>query len=68
MGKLYGKNPASAPVMRKQVVATRNWPWLAEMIPKYHAPISPSPAQRPFMLSMKLKALTTVTIHKMVMA
>ena len=67
-GKLYGRNPSRAPPARKAVNATKYSPSRGGDQPNSSAPIAPRPAQSPFMLSMKLKALMTVTSHRMVMA
>jgi hypothetical protein len=68
VGKFHGRKPTSAPHIRKPVMATRYSPFAAAMSAKKNAPIAPSPAHRPFMLSMKLKALMTVSSQRIVMA
>ena len=49
-------------------VAQKYSPFVAAINANKYDAIAPSPAQRPFILSMKLKAFITVSSHRMVMA
>ena len=44
------------------------WPSAEAITAKFQAAMAPKPAQSPFMLSMKLKALMIVSIHRTVTA
>src|SRR5438445_1975 len=67
-GNVCGSNTSNAPAPTSAINATTYCPAAAAMAAKHHAPMAPSPAHSPFMLSMKFKALVTVSIHSTVAA
>src|SRR3989338_6220784 len=66
LGKLYLKKPKALPISAKEVAVSTKLPLINASTPKKNDAIAAIPAQRPFILSIRLKAFVIPTIQRQV--